>query len=338
MNDGRIEISIVVPVLNEEDNLAPLDAELREMLSAFGRPAEILYIDDGSRDRSLEIMEGLVRDAAAGPGTIPTRLIKLRRNFGQTAAIAAGFDRAQGEIIVPLDADLQNNPADVPRLVAKLEEGYDAVSGWRRKRNDKAFSRRLPSLVANKLIVWVTNVRIHDFGCTLKAYRASALRQVKLYGDMHRFIPVYLARFGARVTELEVDHRPRTAGESKYGVQRVFRVVLDLVLILFMTRYYTRPMHFFGQAALLFVFLGFLVLGFMVVFKYGWLRMIGIDYQASFVETPLPGLAGTFLSGAISSIFFGILAEILIRIHHESQDQTSYSIENILDSESPCAD
>jgi len=333
-----VEISVVVPVHDEAPNLASLDAELREALAAMGREAEILYVDDGSRDTSLAVLRDLLAQGA--PDSLRVRVIKLRRNFGQTAAIAAGFDRASGEIVVPLDADLQNDPRDIPRLLAKLEEGYDVVSGWRRRRRDRAFSRILPSRVASWLAGRLTGVRLHDLGCTLKAYRRSLLREIRLYGDMHRFIPLYLARIGARVTELEVAHRPRTAGESKYGAQRIFRVLADLVLILFMSKYYSRPMHFFGQAASFFGVLMGLVGFLMVAFKYGWLRLIGIDYQASFIQTPLPALGGTFLIGAISSIFFGILAEILIRIYHESQELRPYSVDEVFESsgEPLCAD
>ncbi len=263
---------------------------------------------------------------------IRTRVVRFRRNYGQTAAMTAGFQLAEGRVIVPLDADGQNNPADIPRLLAELEQGYDVVSGWRKNRKDKALSRRLPSRVANWLIGLISGVRLHDHGCTLKAYRASLLKELHLYGEMHRFIPLYLNHIGARVGELAVDHRPRKAGVSKYGPRRIISVALDVVLIRFITRYYNRPMHFFGQMGLVFFLMVLLTLFFMVVFKYGWVRLLGIDYQASFVETPLPALAGTFLVGTIVSLFFGILAEILIRVHYESRGARPYAIESVRDS------
>lgn len=258
--------------------------------------------------------------------SVRTRVVKLRRNFGQTAAMAAGFELAEGDVIIPLDADGQNNPSDIPRLVETLDRGFDVVSGWRRKRRD-GLSRKIPSRIASFLISRLSGVRLHDHGCTLKAYRASLLKEIHLYGDMHRFIPVYLARRGARVAEIEVDHRPRRAGVSKYGGQRIFRVLLDLVLIRFVSRFHTRPMQFFGQIALLFL-LATLVVGFlMIVFKFGWLRAFGIDYRASFVETPLPAVAAAFILGATNSLFFGVLGEILIRTDYESRGAKPYAVE-----------
>jgi len=326
-----LDLSVVVPVFNEEENLRTLDEEILDALEATGRAAEIIYVDDCSTDRSLEILEELLHHNRG----FRKRIVKLRRNFGQTAALAAGFDGAQGRVIVSLDADGQNNPADLGRLIEVLEQGFDVVSGWRSQRRDKALSRRFPSRVANLLISWLSGVPLHDYGCTLKAYRATLLKSVPLYGEMHRFIPAYLARIGARTTELEVDHRPRLHGESHYGSERIFKVLLDLVLIRFMSKYFTRPMHFFGQAALWFFLLSLLAGFFMVVFKFGWLRLIGIDYQATFIQTPLPALAATFLIGMISSLFFGILGEILVRIYHELRDVKPYAVETTLDSQSP---
>ena len=324
------EISVVVPVFDEEDSLLPLDAEIRAVLQFFGRPAEIIYVDDCSLDRSLRTLEEIARSPERR--SIPTRVVKLRRNFGQTAAMAAGFDLAEGRVILALDADGQNNPADIPRLVETLDHGFDVVSGWRRKRRDRTLQRKLPSRIANRLISRLSGVRLHDHGCTLKAYRASVLKEIRLYGEMHRFIPVYLARRGARVTEIEVDHRPRRFGVSKYGGQRIFRVLLDLVLIRFVSRFYARPMQFFGQIALV---LSVATLGvglLMLVFKFGWLRFIGIDYQASFVETPLPAVAAAFIIGAINSLFFGVLGEMLIRVDYESRGLKPYAVEGITES------
>ncbi len=320
----------MLPVWNERQSLERLDEELREALSTLGRRAEILYVDDCSTDGSTEILRGFV--AAAGRGSIRTRLVALRRNYGQTAALAAGFDLAEGEIIVPLDADGQNNPADIAPLVEKLEEGSDVVSGWRRARKDRLISRRMPSVAANWLISKITGLSLHDYGCTLKAYRATLLREVQMYGDMHRFLPVFLARLGARVSELEVDHRQRFGGESKYGAGRVLKVLADLVHIRFVTRYYGRPMHFFGFLAALFFAATLVATVLMFAFKFGWLTAFDVSYQASFIETPLPALAGTFFLGGVCSLFFGILAEILIRIHHESSGFRAYAVRRIDDS------
>lgn len=245
--------------------------------------------------------------------------------------MAAGFDLAEGRVILPLDGDGQNNPADIPRLFEALDRGFDVVSGWRRKRRDGTFNRKLPSRVANRLISAFSGVRLHDYGCTLKAYRAAVLKEIPLYGEMHRFIPVYLARRGARVSEIEVDHRPRRAGVSKYGGQRILRVLLDLVLIRFVSRFYTRPMQFFGQVALLFLLATFGVGLLMIVFKLGWLRFLGIDYQASFVETPLPAVAAAFILGAINSLFFGVLGEILIGAGYESRRSKPYTVEQVFE-------
>lgn len=325
------EVSVVLPVWNERESLARLDQELRDALAASGRRAEIIYVDDHSTDGSAQVLAGL----ATTGGEIRTRVVSLRRNYGQTAALAAGFDLAEGEVVIPLDADGQNNPADIPRLLDKLAEGYDVVSGWRRSRKDRLISRRIPSMSANWLIGRLTGLALHDYGCTLKAYRVPLLKEIRLYGDMHRFLPVFLARLGARVTELEVDHRPRFGGESKYGSGRILKVMADLVHIRFISKFYTRPMHFFGRIAAWFIFATLVVGWMMLAFKFGWLGLLGIDYRASFVETPLPALAATFFLGAVSSLFFGILAEILIRIHHESSGVRAYGIREIEDSGRP---
>ena len=324
------DLSVVLPVWNERDNLSELDQELRDTLMATGRKSEIIYVDDRSTDGSSEILHDMV--AAARHKKVRTRVVSLRRNYGQTAALAAGIDLAEGEVVVTLDADGQNNPADIPLLLENLKEGFDVVSGWRRSRKDHLISRRIPSVLANWLISKVTGLPLHDFGCTLKAYRAALLKEMRLYGDMHRFIPVFLAHLGARVSEVEVDHQPRLRGVSNYGGERVFKVLVDLVLLRFMTRFYTRPMHFFGKLGLFFLVAAMLTGLFMFAFKFGWGRFVGIDYQASFIETPLPALAATLLLGTTSSLFFGILGEILIRIHHESSGFRAYTVHSIEDS------
>ncbi len=327
----RPEISAILPVWNEHHSLEQLDQELRQALAATGRGSEIIYVDDHSTDGSSQILSDLAAAAEGDP--IRTRVVTLRRNYGQTAALAAGIDLAEGEVIVPLDADGQNNPADIPRLLEKLHDGeYDVVSGWRRARKDRLISRRIPSMTANWVIARLTGLPLHDYGCTLKAYRTPLLREVRLYGDMHRFLPVFLARLGARVTELEVDHRPRFGGTSKYGSDRVLKVLADLVHIHFITQFYTRPMHFFGRIAAWFLLSTLVVAFMMLAFKFGVLSLVGFDYRASFVETPLPALAATFFLGTVTSLFFGILAEILIRIHHESTGFRAYAVHRIEDS------
>lgn len=326
----QAQISVVSPILNEAANLETLDSELRVALRNLGRTAEVIYVDDASDDGSRRLMVDLAARHAEDP-LIRTRVVLLSRHFGQTAALAAGFDLAEGAVVVAIDGDLQNNPADIPRLIAKLEEGYDVVSGWRRRRHDSTLTRRLPSLIANRLVVLVSGIVLHDFGCTLKAYRRELLAELFLVGEMHRFIPIYLGRLGGRVVELEVDHRPRVAGKSKYGLKRTFKVVLDLVLILFMSRYSTRPMHFFGLTGLIFFALSLTVLFSMTVLKFGWLRFLGSDYTASFVQTPLPALAGTFLLGSVISVFFGILAEVLLRLG-SAGNRRPYRISGIEDS------
>jgi glycosyltransferase involved in cell wall biosynthesis len=326
---GYGSLSVVVPVFNEAENVGDLDAEIRAAVAKLDADAEVIYVDDGSKDGSTEVLDELVERHRGGP--VRTRVLHLRRNYGQTAAMAAGFEAAAGDVIVPLDGDGQNNPADIGRLLAEYEKGFDVVSGRRVKRQDAA-ARTIPSRVANWLIGRVTGVRLHDYGCTLKAYRATLLKELHLYGEMHRFIPLYLAEFGARITELPVDHRPRTRGTSKYGSRRIFKVLLDLFAIRFSTRYYTRPMHFFGQLAILFGAALVAAIVMMVVFKYGWLRLVGFDYQATFIQTPLPAMAATFFLGCVLSIFFGILAEILVRIHFESIGRRPYVVEEVRDS------
>jgi glycosyltransferase involved in cell wall biosynthesis len=319
-------LSIVVPVYNEVDSLATLDAELRAVLRESCYNSEIIYVDDFSTDGSRELALRLA--ANFEDLQIETKVLFLRRNYGQTAAMAAGFQTSSGEVVVALDADGQNNPRDIPRLIEVLESGYECVSGWRYDRQDNTV-RRVPSMVANRIIARLSGVYLHDYGCTLKAYRGSLLRELRLYGDMHRFIPLYLARIGGRVTELKVDHRARLFGSSKYGSRRILQVFLDLFLVRFMVHYYTRPLRFFGNTAFVFGGLALGVLALMVILKYGLLRPFGLDYQASFVETPLPALAGILIVAAVLSIFVGILAELLVRILYEAQGAVPYAIARI---------
>src|SRR5258705_8107076 len=239
------EVSVFLPVFNEEPNLMPLHAKLKTALKALGRSAEIVYVDDGSNDDSLRIL----REIAEADRRV--RVVALRRNYGQTAAMAAGIDAASGKVLIPMDADLQNDPADITRLLDKLDEGYDVVSGWRKNRKDKMVTRKIPSMIANRIISWIGGVPLHDYGCSLKAYRRESLQDVRLYGEMHRFIPIYAAWAGASVTEIPVEHHARTMGKSKYGLSRTFKGVFDLVTIKFMASYQTKPLYLFGWAGLL---------------------------------------------------------------------------------------
>src|SRR3954469_913994 len=234
------ELSLFLPVLDEEENLRPMHAKIQAALDALGKSAEVIYVDDGSTDDSLNILKEI---AGADPRV---RVISLRRNYGQTAAMSAGIDAAKGDILIPMDADLQNDPADISRLLDKLNEGYDVVSGWRKNRQDKLISRKIPSQIANRIISWIGGVHLHDYGCSLKAYRRDVIQDVKLYGEMHRFIPIYASWAGARVTEIPVDHHARTMGKSKYGISRTIKVIFDLMTIKFMASYQTKPLYVFG--------------------------------------------------------------------------------------------
>src|ERR1051325_1408880 len=264
------EISLFLPVRNEEPNLRPLHAKIDEALLHLGRTAEIIYVDDGSTDGSLEVLRELARRDPR------VRVVALRRNYGQTAAMAAGIDAARGKVLIPMDADLQNDPADIARLLDKLDEGYDVVSGWRKNRKDKMVTRKIPSMLANRLISWIGGVPLHDYGCSLKAYRRESLQDVRLYGEMHRFIPIYAAWAGARVTEIPVEHHARTMGKSKYGLSRTLKVVFDLITIKFMASYQTKPIYIFGT-------FGFL--SFFVAFVAGlWAMILKLTHKADLIQ------------------------------------------------------
>jgi glycosyltransferase involved in cell wall biosynthesis len=312
-----MKVSLVVPCFNEEENIPRLIAEIDAMAAGFPHPIEVVLVDDGSRDATAALIKAQAsRDARY-------RALVFRRNFGQTAAMVAGFDHATGEVIVPLDADLQNDPADIPRLIAELEQGYDVVSGWRKNRQDRLWSRRFPSVLANRLIARVGGVAIHDYGCTLKAYRRHVLENVRLYGEMHRFIPIHAAWAGAKVGELVVNHRPRLAGVSKYGINRTFKVLLDLLTVKLLGSYATKPIYFFGlYGFLLMVLGGACAVGVAVVktvqFMTGW---------AGWQHTFSLGLLGAFLVllGA-QSVMLGLLAELQVRTYHESQKKPIYLV------------
>ena len=306
------EVSIFLPVYNEEPNLMPLHAKLDEALTALDRSAEIVYVDDGSSDGSLKILREI---AKVDPRV---RVVALRRNYGQTAAMAAGIDAASGKVLIPMDADLQNDPADIKRLLEKLDEGYDVVSGWRKNRQDKMITRKIPSMIANRLISWIGGVPLHDYGCSLKAYRRESLQDVRLYGEMHRFIPIYASWAGARVTELPVKHHARTMGKSKYGLSRTLKVVFDLMTIKFMASYQTKPIYVFGMFGM-FAFAISLLAGLYAVF-------LKIIHKADFVQTPLPILAIVMFAVGVQFLLMGLLAEMLVRTYHESQAKAIYAV------------
>jgi glycosyltransferase involved in cell wall biosynthesis len=306
------ELSIFLPVYNEKPNLLPLHAKLEQALKTLDRSAEIIYVDDGSTDGSLEILRELARLDAR------VRVVALKRNYGQTAAMAAGIDAAQGQVLIPMDADLQNDPADIVRLLDKLDEGYDVVSGWRKNRQDKVITRKIPSMIANRLISLIGGVPLHDYGCTLKAYRLESLESVRLYGEMHRFIPILASWEGARVAEIPVTHHARTMGKSKYGLSRTFKVVFDLMTIKFMASYQTKPIYVFGTFGVL-AFLVSLLAGLYAVF-------LKIFHKADFVQTPLPILAIVMFAVGIQFLLMGLLAEMMVRTYHESQAKSIYAV------------
>jgi glycosyltransferase involved in cell wall biosynthesis len=306
------ELSLFLPVLDEEENLRPMHAKIQEALQELGKTAEVIYVDDGSTDSSLKIL----REIAAQDERV--RVISLRRNYGQTAAMSAGIDAAKGEILIPMDADLQNDPKDIRRLLDKLNEGYDVVSGWRKNRQDKLISRKLPSKIANKIISWIGGVHLHDYGCSLKAYRREVIQDVRLYGEMHRFIPIYASWAGARVTEIPVDHHARTMGKSKYGISRTIKVVFDLMTIKFMASYQTKPIYVFGTFGMLAFFLS--------IFAGIWSFVLKFIYGVSFILTPLPVIAIVLFAISMQFFLMGLLAEMLVRTYHESQNKTIYAV------------
>lgn len=318
-DDGRPALSVVVPLLDEQENLRPLYQQIKQALE--GRYSyEIIFIDDGSTDASF----GILKELHDSDPTV--RVIRFRKNFGQTAALSAGFSHARGDVVVALDADLQNDPADIPMLVAKLDEGYDVVSGWRRKRHDLVLTRRLPSKAANWLISWVTEVKLHDFGCTLKAYRREVLAETRLYGEMHRFIPALASWSGAKVTECVVNHRPRIAGKAKYGLERTLKVVLDLITIKFLGSFSTKPIYIFGGLGVLSGLAG-LISGLAVLYQ----KFFSHSHLAM-NRNPLLILTAVLMITTVQFILMGLLAELLVRTYHESQNRPTYVIKEVLDS------
>jgi len=306
-------LSIIIPLYNEQDNIKPLYAKLEEVLPTLGHPYEIIMVNDGSDDRTREVLDALATS------TDKVRVVHLRRNFGQTPAMMAGIDLARGDILIPMDGDLQNDPTDIPRLLAKLAEGYDVVSGWRKDRKDNPIKRNFPSRVANWLISFISGVRLHDYGCSLKAYRREIIKGVKLYGEMHRFIPIHAAWQGAKVTEVGVTHHPRIHGQSKYGIERTVKVILDLMTVKFLDKYAQKPMYLFGGFGLTSMAVSVLFFLFMLYCKF--------FLNKSFIETPLPLAVVMFMLIGIMAVFMGLIAEILMRTYHESQDKPTYIVD-----------
>lgn len=313
LNAPNSVLSVIIPLFNEAENIAPLCDAVVEVCKGLNRNYEIILINDGSNDGT----DHLIDEQAEKFSNI--RTLHFKRNFGQTAALVAGFDHAKGDIIVPMDGDLQNDPQDIGMLIEKLEEGYDVVSGWRRDRQDNTLIRTLPSNLANKLISLISGLNLHDYGCTLKAYRKSLLSDVRLYGEMHRFVPLYVHWQGGKVCEVPVRHQPRKFGTSKYGLSRITKVLLDLIVMKFLADYQTRPIHVFGSMGLL-CFATALLSGITAIYlKY--------SYNTSFIQTPLPLLVVmSFLSGIIC-ILLGLLAELLVRTYYEAQGKTIYSLQ-----------
>lgn len=312
-----LSLSLIIPVYNEQDSLPPLMEAIVAAMQPLNRSWEVVFVDDGSRDCSLDVLTEL---AQKYPENV--RVVVFRRNFGQTAAIAAGLDHSEGETIVLLDADLQNDPADIPMLLAKLDEGYDLVSGWRKDRKDNTFTRTIPSNIANGLISRVTGVHLHDYGCTLKAYRRESLQGFRLYGEMHRFIPVFAHSVGAKITELPVKHHARKFGQAKYGLERTLKVILDLFTVKFLLDYAHKPIRLFGGAGML------LISGSGLLMLYLFIRRM--LENVSVLGSPLFQIAVMFFILGFQSILNGLIAELLARTYHESQGKPTYTVRAIL--------
>jgi glycosyltransferase involved in cell wall biosynthesis len=305
-------ISIIIPCYNEAQNLERLISQVILAMSSLARPYEVIVVDDGSTDKSVEVLKKITSN-------IPfLKIVALKRNYGQTAAMMAGIDYSKGDIIIPLDADLQNDPDDIPSLLAKIDEGFDVVSGWRKNRRDNAIMRNFPSFVANKLISWISGLHLNDYGCSLKAYRREVIKDVRLYGEMHRFIPIYASWLGAKVTEIPVSHHPRVHGSSNYGLERSIKVILDLIVVKFLASFAHKPIYLFG---------GFGFSALLTAFSVGlytlWLK---IFKAVSFIETPLPLLVVMLSIFGFVSILMGLIAELVMRTYYESQSKNIYLV------------
>lgn len=316
-SEPELDLTVIIPIYNEAESLPELHTELTATLSGLGLRYEILAVDDGSRDDSITVLRRLQEDDPC------LKIVRLRRNFGQTAAFAAGFDLAQGEMVMTLDADGQNDPADIPRLLAKMEEGYDIVSGWRTERREPLLTRRLPSMIANHLISRATDVRLHDYGCSLKVYRYEVVKNVQLYGELHRFIPALAGRIGVRVAEIPVNDRARKYGRSKYGLSRTLRVILDLLTVTFLLSYGARPMQLFGMLGLISGGIGVVLNLYLASLK----LMYGYRYRIG--DRPLLMLAVLLVIIGVQFLMMGLLGEIVIRTYHEAQDKPIYFIRSL---------
>ncbi|MBX7139340.1 MAG: glycosyltransferase family 2 protein [Oligoflexia bacterium] len=309
-------ISVVIPVYNEQESIAEGYRELSSILGGMNRPYELIYVDDGSRDGTLAILHQL------SDNDPNLKVIELRRNFGQTAAMAAGMEQSEHEIVVTMDGDLQNDPAEIPKMVAKLEEGYDLVAGWRKFRKDPFLNRKLPSMIANWLISTFTKVRLHDYGCTLKVMNVEVARGIRLYGEMHRFIPALAEEFGAKIAEVPVNHRARRFGKSKYGISRTIRVILDLITVKFLLGYSKRPIHLFGTVGIVSSLAGFGILALLTFQK--------LVEHVAMGNRPLLSLGVMLIIIGLQFLVFGLLAEVLARTYHESQNKPIYTIRSIV--------
>jgi glycosyltransferase involved in cell wall biosynthesis len=312
------ELSIVIPVHNESPNIKPLYEELTETLSRYGRAYELIIVDDGSTDDSFE------RLAALQANDSRLRVIRFRRNFGQTAAFAAGIAYARGRLVVTSDGDLQNDPRDIPAMVALIDQGNDIVCGWRKDRKDTFITRRVPSVIANKLISWATGVSLHDYGCSLKVFRSEVIKPLRLYGEMHRFLPAIASQIGVKIAEVEVNHRARSAGVTKYGLSRTVRVVLDLATVKFLLSYSTRPLHIFGLLGLIAGGLGAAITG--------WLAYVRLVLHQGISDRPLLLLGVMLVFIGVQLVTFGLLAEVMTRTYYESQDKPTYVIREVRES------
>lgn len=316
----QVDVSIVVPLYNEEGNVQELYRELRSVLDRHSYTFEILFINDGSTDRTADLLKEM---SSSDPHVV---VVNFRRNFGQTAAMSAGFDYSRGDIVITMDGDLQNDPADIPEFLEKINEGFDVVAGWRYKRQDPFLSRRLPSMIANRIISWITGVKLHDYGCTLKAFRKDVAENIRLYGEMHRFIPAIASAIGISIAEVRVNHRPRQRGKSKYGISRTFRVILDLITVKFLLSYSHRPLHVFGLIGMLSFCLGTLI-SFVLILQ----RQI---YDMPMADRPLLLLSILLVFIGIQFVTFGLISELQIRTYHESQNKPIYYVKQVLGRES----
>lgn len=313
-----LSLSIVVPIHNEEHSILPLYDRLTSVLFSLGRSYEILFVDDASTDRSYELLANLVQTDHR------LKVIRLRRNFGQTAALSAGFNEAKGRVIIAMDGDLQHAPEDIPALLRKIDEGWDIASGWRKERVDNAVTRKIPSRIANWLMSKASGVELRDFGTTFKAYRSEVLKDVHLYGELHRFIPALASFYGARVAEVPIQNTPRASGASHYGLSRTFRVLFDILTIRFLLKYFTRPMHFFGAIGLTGTALGSLLLGYCLIVKLFWRLDIIQEHGPMLIAGSLLLMAGLMMFST------GLIGELLIRTYFESQDRRIYAVRDIL--------